>query len=99
MSPWLGNGKKTRRTMIPRTKTPASNRRSDGRQGSTRSGDDSDAAGGPVAFGRPIDAAQLGHRPTVRSDSRGHGLGPVEQPIELALIQVDTHDLSLDLVG
>src|SRR5512141_2342185 len=59
----------------------------------------SDAAGRPVALGGPVDAAQLGHRPAVRPGRIGHGARVVEEPLDLALVQVDAHDLSLELVG
>src|SRR6478735_1473428 len=59
----------------------------------------SDAAGDPVPFRGSVDLAVLGDRPAVRSHGIGHGARAVEEPLDLAGVQVDAHDLALELVG
>src|SRR5512147_409687 len=94
-------GSSTTRIATPAIKRPASAAISVGDQRSpaTPAVIGSDAAGCPVALGRSIHATQLGHRPAVRPGRVGHGAGVVEEPLDLALVQVDAHDLALELVG
>src|SRR5262245_7688897 len=61
--------------------------------------DCSDAAGGPVPLGGASHPAELGQCSPVGPDGIGHLLVPVEQSLELALVQGDAHDLPLELVG
>src|SRR6478735_10136339 len=59
----------------------------------------SDAVRGPVPFGGPVDAAGSRDLHAVLAHGVGHREGAVEQPLDLALVEVDAHDLALDLVG
>src|SRR6476659_5962444 len=60
---------------------------------------DSGAIRRPVPFGRPVDVTDTRDRPAVPADRVGHLALAVEQPLELALVQADAHDLALELVG
>src|SRR4029079_10288557 len=53
----------------------------------------------PVPFGGPVDITDARDRPAILADRVGHLALAVEQPLELALVQADAHDLALELVG
>src|SRR4051794_8828109 len=59
----------------------------------------SDPAGRPVPLGVPVHVTELCHRDAVRPHGVGHLAVAVEQPLDLALVQADAHDLLLELVG
>src|SRR6476659_3435976 len=59
---------------------------------------DSGAIRRPVPFGGPVDVTDARDRPAVPADRVGHLALAVEQPLELALVQADAHDLALELV-
>src|SRR5262245_31337237 len=81
------------------TTTSATTWRADHRSGSAPGFSGSDAVGRPVPLGGAIDGAELRDGSSVLANGLGHGLRPVEQPVDLALVQVDAHDLALELVG
>src|SRR5262245_21558499 len=94
-------GSRRARMTIPaaNTTTSAMTWRADHRSVSAPGFSGSDAVGRPVPLGGAIDRAELRDGLAVLADGLRHGLRPVEEPVELALVEVDAHDLALELVG